>query len=687
MSLGRVLARQGRLDEAMVAWRQALAIQPDMAEAHANLSRALKLAGRTEEAAAACRKAIALQPDLAEAPANLGEVLFEEAAHLEQLGCLTEAEAAQRRLHALFPRLPGPLLNLGRLLARQGRLDEAIAAWRNALAIQPDMAEAHANLGGALKLTGRLEEAAEACRKAVALKADLAEAHSNLGEVLRELGRLAEAADACRRAIAIRPDYAEAHVNLGAVLSAQGRLDEAADTCQQATRLNPSDPKAWKMLSLAHGQLGDVEEAENSFERAIGLDPGDPDLFRNLLSVSVYRDDIDSERLRQLHQRFGTAFARPFKALSARDTSPSRRLRIGYLSSDLRGHPVAGNLLPVLRHHDRQAFSLHFYAHVRNPDETTAEFRAQADGWQDIVGLDDEAVAARIRADGIDILVSLAGRLDDNRPQVCAWRAAPIQVSMHDVATSGLAEMDYIIGDRWLLPRRSDEFFTERPLRLPFFYIAEYPGDLASLATAREPGPVSFSCFNNPTKITPTTLALWGKILAALPQAVLVLKYRQDYQSGELRARFLKAMAAEGADAGQVRFVTEAASFADLMGLYNQVDVALDPFPFSGSTTTFQALSMGVPVVTWPWDRMASRWTASMLHALDLDGLIAGNGEEYVRIAVETAQDAHAWRLRRGDIRARLENSALCAPARWARHLERLYRAMWRRYCSAAFAP
>lgn len=642
-NLGMALASQSRLDEAVSVWRQAIAVTPDLAEAQLNLGAALRQLCRWDEAVAAYQRAIALRPDDADVYNSLG------------------------------------LAEVGRT-----RLEEAMAAWRRAVALRPDHAEAHSNLSCALLGQGRLDEAVAACGRAIALKPDHAEAHSNLGCALLGQGRLDEAAAACRRAIAMKPDHAEAHTILGAALTEQGRLHEAAAACRTAIALKPHHMEAHKNLGAILVKLGRLAEGMGSIQTAIDLRPDDPNLFRNLLSCAVYRDDFDSEDNRQLHLRFGAAFAAPFKPLPLGDLSTKRPLRIGYLSSDFRSHPVAGNFLPVVRNHDRRNFRLFFYAHVMRPDAVTAEFRALAEGWRNIVGLGDREVAELVRADDIDILVSLAGRLDENRPTVCCWRAAPVQISMHDVATSGLAEMDYIVGDPWLLPRRTTEYFSERPLRLPSFYIAARPAAPPGSAFVRQPGAPVYGCFNSPAKITPSVLALWGRILAATPGATLVLKYLEVYKSEETRTHFLDILTAAGADADQVRFVTDAVSEAEFLGLHDGIDVALDTFPFSGSTTTFQALRMGVPVVTWPWDRMVSRWTASMLHALGLDDLIAASADDYVRIAVAAGADANAWHRRRQEIRDRIAGSALCDPTRWAGNLERLYRAVWGRHCRAA---
>ena len=573
--------------------------------------------------------------------------------------------------------------NLGAALKGLGRLDEAITAYGRAVAVKPDYPAAWSNLGEALMKAGRLEDAEAACRRAVALAPALAQAHNNLGAVLTEAGRFDEAEAVLRTTLALRPDYAEALSNLGRALVEQGRHDEAVAAYRRALAFAPGLAEANANLGSALILQARQAEGMAYYEAAIAARP-DVAVHKALLACATYRDDLDGAALRALHTRFGTTFAQPADPLpdfggdGDAEADPDRRLRIGYLSSDLREHPVGHNLLPVLRRHDRTRFSPHLYAHVPRPSAMTAAFRALADGWCDIAGLTDAQVAERIRADRIDILVSLAGRFDNNRPLVCARRAAPIQISLHDVATSGLAGMDYLIADRWLSPRGSGEFFTERVLRLPSFPVAALPAEPPGRA-GRGDGPPVFGCFNNPCKITPTALALWGRILAAVPGSTLVLKYMDAYGSPELCDRLRGRLAAAGAGAGQVRFLGGRESGRDFLARYHEVDIALDTLPFSGSTTSFQALAMGVPVVTWPWDRMVSRWTFSMLRTLHLDELIAHTGDGYVGIAVDLAHDIQRWRRRRHEIRRRVAASSLCDSRRWAGNVERLYRAVWRR--------
>jgi predicted O-linked N-acetylglucosamine transferase (SPINDLY family) len=665
--LGLALARKGAAGEAVAAGRRAVALAPQQAAFHYNLGIGLAAAGLWEEAAASHRQAVTLQPAYPEAWSDLGNAL-------KELGRPDEAVDCYRQALALAPGYAEAHSNLGLALLAQGETEAAIEACRRAVAAGPGLALAHYNLGNALRQGGQTAEAIATWRHAVALDPGLVIAHFNLGTTLTGTGAFAEAVASLRRAVDLQPGNAEALLNLGDALKGWGRLDEAVAAFRRALVLRPDYVEAHLNLAAVLGDVQRLEEATACYEEALRLRPGDAFAFRWLLLAAVYRDDLDAAALKELHLRFGAAMAQPCLR-PAVDADPERRIRIGYLSGDLRMHPVAFNMLPGFRHHDRTRFAIHVYDVWGGAgDAMTEQFRTRADCWSDVSSLTDDVAAERIRADGIDILVSLAGRFDSNRPQICAYRPAPIQINMHDVATSGLAEMDYTIADRRLVPRDTAEFFTERVLRLPSLVVCDPPPGLP--LPGRREGPPVLACFNNPKKIIPPVLALWRRVLEAMPEARLVLKYMDAYRSEDLKARFAEAL---GPAAARVDFIAEKEPLERLLARYNDVDMALDTFPFSGSTTSFQALACGVPVATLPRDRMVARWTTTMLGTLGLEELVAKDEDDFVRIAT----GAVSWRDRRADIRNRLATSPLCDGARWARHLERLYRAVWRHHCAA----
>jgi len=307
------------------------------------------------------------------------------------------------------------------------------------------------------------------------------------------------------------------------------------------------------------------------------------------------------------------------------------QLRIGWISSDFRAHSIARNVLPII---SRMA-GIHFlYSDVKRPDNFTEEFRKRADFWRDVQGLADGDVAELIRADQVNVLVVLAGRFDGNRSFLAAQRAAPIQISMHDVATSGLPNMDYFIADRSIVPADQRQDFTERVIRLPSFYVHD-PLDAEPAVSSLPAPPVVFSCFNNPEKITREMAPVWSTILDRVPGSILRLKYRDAYNPPVVRREIGKVLPAD-----RVVFLSRSPNTGEHLKDYAGVHIALDTTPFSGSTTTFEALWMGVPVVTLAGETPPGRWGTSMLRVLKLDDLIAQTIGQYIEIAVALANDA-----------------------------------------------
>jgi len=675
--LGLALRLLGRPAQALASFDSAISLSPDWAEPRHALGLTLAELGRLDEAVGALSESARLKPEVALTHFHLGNALADLSHH-------EAAVAAYRTAIARDPGFAEAHNNLGNALSDLERFDEAVAAFEAAIACKSDFALAYNNLGNAERNRGHREAAFTAYTTAILLGPDLAEPYHNLGNMLRKTGRHEEAVTAFRAAIERKPDYAQAYGGLGASLRALWRFDEAIAAYRAAAELSPTMAMPRITLALMLVRSGRVSEAlailEDLLTSAEGEDRGD--LFRALMFCAANLDDPDLASSRRIAEMFGREFGGhgPLaRTVPATPAEAERRLRIGYLSSDLHRHPVATNMLPVVRAHDLTRFELYFYSLNRDEDEFTAEFQHYAAGWHLTPGGTDEDIARKIAADQIDILVVLASHFDLNRPAVAGWRAAPVQISLHDVATTGLAEMDYILGDRWLLPKDSPEYFSERGLRLPQFYVADLPGPRPRPETPRS-GPPVFCCFNSPAKIGPATLRVWGTLLAARPDARLVLKYMLAYSSPGLRERILSGLIEGGAQSEQVVFITERDTPEAFLARYNQADFALDPFPFSGSTTSFQALAMGVPVITWPWPRMVSRWTAAMLRRLGLEELIAGSAEDYVAIALAAAEQVEAWRGRREEIRAALEQSPLCRGERWTRHLERIYRAVWRRH-------
>lgn len=578
-----------------------------------------------------------------------------------------------------------PLCN-GPLRARQ--IERAYrAVWRRWCARQrPVDHEALTRAGTAME-AGRLDEAVVLFLEILDRNPQQPAALYGLGLALGRLRNFAAAVDAFRAAITLRPDVAEMHANLGAMWRSLGKFDAAELSLREALRLNRDLAPGHANLGLMLFDQGRIPEAIAAYDAGLARNLGYQPLWRNRIAAVLYDPARDEAAHRDLLQRYELRFAEPLYAQArptARPIDPERKLRVGYVSSDLVDHPVARNLRPVLEHRDHSRFELVAYAEVPKPDPMTERLKGVFDLWHTTVGWSEARLAGQIRADGVDILVCLAGRLDYVRPMLAAYRAAPVQVSFHDPGTSGLRVFDYLIADPVLAPRRGPEWFSERVVRLPWFYVhpplENAPALVAPPCAAS--GVVTFGSFSNPAKVNDEVLRIWTRLLREVPRSRLVLKFRDWFQAPGLRGRLRSHCIAQGVDPDRLDLGGDNESTASHLLRYNRIDIALDPFPFTGATTTFEALWMGVPVVTLCGSYMAGRWSASMLRTAGLDDLIATNADEYVEIARRLAQDPVRLAELRASLRQRVANSPLCDGPGRARQVERLYRAMWRRWCA-----
>jgi protein O-GlcNAc transferase len=666
----------GRPAEAEAACRRVLAAAPGHLDALNLLAVAQQARGRLDDAVATYRGLIGLAPDYAEAYANLGLAL-------RQQGRADEAIAVYRQAIARKPDHAETHCSLGNALLGQGQRDDAVAAYRQAVAIRPGYAEAHAHLGGALHEQGRLDEAVAACRRAIALRPDLAEAHNNLGNALRAQGKLREAAAAYRRAVAIWPDYVVAHANLGNVLRDEGRLTEAVAAYRQAIAIRPDFALAHCNLGNALQDQGLLDDAMAAFRRALAIDPRYAAAHSNLLMCMHYAESVSSADLHAEALAFGRHLVREsLPHDNGRDAE--RRLRIGYVSADFRNHPVGYFLARALAARDRATADVCCYADQLADDAMTARLRDHADQWRNIFGLSDADAAALIRRDAIDILVDLAGHTANNRLPMFALRPAPVQATwLGYFDTTGLPAMDGILADRFVAPVAEEDRFTETVWRLPDIYLCYAPHEI-DVAPAPPPvlanGFVTFGCFNNHAKITAGTLRVWAAVLRAVDGARLFLKNRSLADPAVADA-LVAAFAAHGI--ARDRLILEGHSpLADLLAAYNRVDIALDPFPFGGGTTTAEALWMGVPVISLRGDRWVGRMSEGMLATIGLADLVAENADDYVGKATRLAGDLrHLVTLHEG-LRRMVLASPFCDGERFARALDATYRDMWRRWCA-----
>ena len=563
---------------------------------------------------------------------------------------------------------------------RAGRLNEATRAYQHILAQYADCADAHNLLGTIARTRGDCttalahfeaaidinpNEATFYYHKAVALQderhylaardaylhtLELAPKHvsalENLGIVYAKLGDATTALVTLERALKLTPDAPQLLANYAEVLRVDHQLTAAAAAARRAILLAPDLLLARRNLAATLYKLGDIPGTRAALQPVLAADPLDYRSHSTWLMTDLYGDDFDPVVSFKGHRAWDERHGQPLLQHASSIRRPAllqRRLRVGYISPDLRRHAVARFIAPILQHHDHQDFEIFCYSDVARPDAVTQRLRNYADHWRDISGWSDEQLTAAIRTDDIDILIDLAGHTSGNRLRVFAQRSAPVQISYCGYpASTGLASMDYRITDAQADPPDTTEHWhSETLLRLPDTFLCYEP-----LATAPAPhgppvlrnGYITFASFNNLAKLTRHTVAVWAKLLKALPTARLLLK-TPSLAHSESQLRIVAWFAAEGIDQQRLEIIGAVSDDAEFLRLYHRVDIALDTFPYHGTTTTCDALWMGVPVITQIGAHHVSRVGASLLHAVGLNDLIAHATEAVVDKALLLALD------------------------------------------------
>jgi predicted O-linked N-acetylglucosamine transferase (SPINDLY family) len=616
---------------------------------------------------------------------GLSASLFESAYQHFTAGRVAEAEHAVRQALQADPRHVDSLHLLGVIAGYAGQPQASLALFDQALALSPDFASAHANRGVALLALGRRDEAVTSFRRAVDLDSSHINGWHGLGNALGAQNDLTGAEAAFRKVLAINPRYHEARNNLGEALQRQGRMDEAIEAFSEALRQAPDSALIEYNLGVTIQLSGQPAEALAHYRRALELQPDYVKAHSNVLLTLNYLPEVSAEALLEEHRGFDAQQTRRFLPAQPswpNDRDPDRRLRIGYVSGDFHIHPVGAYLVGPLEQHDREAFEVFCYSTHNQEDHVTARIALATDHWRDISAMTEERAAGLVRHDKIDILVDLSGHTDKNRPLLFARKPAPVQAAwLGYPGTTGMASIDYLVMDAVTLPPGAD-WAVEAVVRLPhgrFCYSPPSYTPEVAMPSARPDGAVVFGSFNNMGKVGPGVIRLWARVLDAVPGSRLLLKWK-EFAQPRTRQRFADAFAAAGVGPDRLE-LREGSGHDEMFGQYADMDIALDPFPFGGGLTSSEALWMGVPVVTLPQDRVASRQTLAFLHGLGLDDLAASSEDDYVRIAAALAADPERRAELRRTLRPRMAASPMNDPKVFAQGLDAAYRQMWRRWC------
>ena len=743
-NLGSILIAAGKVDQAIETIQRALVLEPNSADIHGNLANALNAGGMTDEAIAEFQRALALNPDLPQVHNNLGssfrtkgdldsaiehfqlsltlrpnsaETLMNLGHALREKKQWQEAATTYEQAVRLRPQDSQAHWNFANALLESGRTQEAMAAYRQALALRSDFAEAHYGLGCALRKAGELDQAMACFQRAVELKGDYGDAYNNLGMIFEEKGDFGLAITALSHAITINPDDFMAHNNLGIVYHTSGRSADAINEFRRTLEIRPGYPEALANLALVLSEIGQLQESIDYFNRALEQCPDQALALNNLANalkemgrideaLDVYRratqtmnepwaydnllfglythPDYGPKEILEEHQGWARKFAEPLKPKSPvfdNHRTPDRRLRIGYVSPDFNEHPVGRFLLPLLSNHDREKFEIFCYSDVRLPDAVTEQLKIHTDVWRKTNGLTDERLAQMIRQDQIDILVDLTSHTKGNRLLVFARKPAPIQVTyLAYCGTTGLDTIDYRLTDPYLDPSENDDrFYSERSFRLPstyWCYLAPRLSPTVGPLPARENGYITFGCLNSFTKVSSVSWETWRQLLQRVPQSRLVLHARE----GGHRQRVTDLLANHGVDPQRLEFIPRLA-VDQYFNQYSRIDIALDPYPYPGGTTTCDALWMGVPVVSLIGKTAVSRGGYSILSNIGLPELVAQTPEQYVQTAAALAEDRQRLSDLRSGLRERMLASPLLDAPRFARDVETAFRQMWRQWC------
>jgi protein O-GlcNAc transferase len=673
-NIGGAFKFQGRLEESISSYLKAIELKPDYADAYNNLGVVFKEQGRIEESILSHQKAIQLKPDYAEAYYNLGIAL-------QSQGKPEEALSSYQKAIQLKPGFAEANNSLGILLQSQGKPEEAVSSYQKAVQLKPDFAEAYNNLGNALQDLGKSKESTLSCQKAIQLKPDYAEAYYNLGIALQSQGKPEEALSSYEKAIQLKPDFTEAYNNLGNALQDQGKPEEAVSFYQKAIQIKADYTEAYNNLGIALKEQGKIEESIPFFQRAFSLKPENSDAHSNYLMALHYIEKFDKEALHREALEWGRIHSSLLydgkSFINA--TDPDRRIKVGYVSPDFRKHPIGFFIEAVLTCHDREHFEVYCYSNDYEQDEMTHKLQALPIHWRSIAGVSDELAQKMIIDDGVDILIDLSGHSAKHRLLLFAKKPAPVQATwIGYFDTTGMDAMDYIIADKYIIPEEDETYYVEKIARLPDCYLC-YTPHFYALEVNELPllsrGYITFGCFNNIAKINPAVVAVWSEILKAVPDSKLCLG-THSFISSPIRNEYMEQFARNGVESDRIVFLGKTPHH-EYLANYGNIDIVLDSFPFTGNTTTMDALWMGVPVPTFVRDNFVGRLGFSILSTLGLNELIAFSKDEYIDKVLGLAADIEGLSALRRSLRDRLRTSPLCDSIKFTAHLEILYRNMW----------
>ncbi|MCG2720607.1 MAG: tetratricopeptide repeat protein [Thermodesulfovibrionales bacterium] len=607
-----------------------------------------------------------------------------------QSGNLHQAEHLFKKALVQKPDDPDILYFLGIIHAQSENYDLAIHYIKKSIQFHTGNLDAYLALGMALQKKGLIDDAIHAYMQLLKTDPNSAEAYFHAGNLLQQKKQYDDAIAYFHKAIRNNPSFIQAYHGLAGALVNKWRLDEAIHVCQKILQINPSDVLAYYILGNTLMTQGKTDEAELWFKKAILIKPDEVKVHQALLMLTSYLPRFDGHAVLSEHLHFAEQFEESLYAQiapHAHDRSSNRRLKIGYVSPDFQRHSVAYFIEPVLINHNRDSCEIFCYSDVSTPDEVTDRIEKYAEHFINIAGLPDAEAAESIHREKIDVLVDLAGHTGGvNRILLFARKPAPVQASWIGYpSTTGLSTIDYKIVDGYTDPVGiSEQCYSEKLIRLPESFLCYLPdNDCPDIGNppVSATGHITFGSLNNFVKVGPQVIALWSKILKILPNSRLILKSLSFFDKAT-RSYARESFLHEGIRAERVDFLEPCPSPREHLRIYNQIDIGLDPFPYNGTTTTCEALWMGVPVITLEGTTHASRVGVSLLSNIGLSELIAKSQLEYVEKAAALSIDIEKLQTLRKDLRRMMTQSPLMEAKQFTLNLEACYRRIWETWCT-----
>ena len=708
-NLGNVLKELNQHDAALKSYKKAIAIKPEYAEAHNNLGIALKDLEQLDTAVKSFKKAIAIKPDHVEAHFNLGDTLRE-------LGQLAASVKNYEKARTIKPDHVGANNNLGISQHKLGQLDEAFKSFKKAIVIQPDFAEAHNNLGNVLKSLGQFDAAVKSYEKVLAIKPNFADAYNNLGITYMTLGQEDKAIKYYEKALAINPNFAYAHNSLGIAYMNLGQLDTAINCYKKALVIEPDYAAAHYNLGMSLQAFGQLDEALISYSHANMLKPDLHYILGTVLNTKMHLCiwDVLPNYLIELKNKINNneKVIIPFSMLGLIDDPElqmkvaeiqtnhkypknhdlpridqypkHKKIRIGYFSADFREHPVATLTAELYEIHDRNQFEV--YAFSFGPDtkdEMNLRIKAGVDHFCDVRTMSHKEVAMLSRSVEIDIAVDLGGFTQAARTGIFAMQVAPIQVNYLGYSgTMGASYMDYLIADHTLIPKDSQQHYSEKIVYLPnSFMVNDTKNKLSNRVFTRSEARLPtngfvFCCFNNHYKITPNIFIGWMRILSKVDGSVLWLSEGNSTAVNNLKKEAKK----NGVDENRIIFASRLTLREDHLNRIQLADLFLDTMPYNAHATTSDALQVGLPVLTCIGNSFSSRVAASLINSVNLPELITNTQEQYESLAIQLAKNPEKLKTIKEKLNNNLIKSPLYNTPLYVKHLESAYRTMYNRF-------